>query len=518
MTNSSSGEGFRNLFGHACPNELYQGAGSEQATSRLMLRLAEYMKNQRRDRSGNATFPAGYTYLAQFAAHDLVHNPTRIPNLADHMRPRHDLRDQRLMLETLYGGGPGACPAIFRRESNSGQVRRSALRLLYVPDDKNCQRPSMKPEGHACPGAFRDLPRLIVDDGPGEEERTTYGDVLLADPRNDDHLIIAQLTVVFTLLHNLFDDLQRRNHPDRSARQRYLRASKATIFLYRRILFEDLLPKLLHPMISTVFEQCGFRLERDPDPRMTVEFAHAVFRAAHSMVRQSYDLNERLNAGIRRIVDQRSSTAPTRLPHRDKWLIAWSRFFDIDGRAPAQKARNISPTITDALYDNVLFRDDDQPTGGLLYADLRRGAFSGVRSVDSLIEKLIAANLPGAESLQRAHWEPALHRWLSNGMTSDDTSALTRDPPLILFVMQEATVAPHRSAFGLLGSAVVAETFYAARDKTRSFIEDDDETQRLVMEVFDTGPDALGIPNTMPSLITALAKKLGYTELTMPFI
>ena len=84
--------------------------------------------------------------------------------------------------------------------------------------------------------------------------------------------------------------------------------------------------------------------------------------------------------------------------------------------------------------------------------------------------------------------------------------------------MQEATVAPHRSAFGLLGSAVVAETFYAARDKTRSFIEDDDETQRLVMEVFDTGPDALGIPNTMPSLITALAKKLGYTELTMPFI
>ena len=522
---------FRNLFGPAQRHQRYRGTKGREETKQLLRRLTKFMDQQRSVLKG--TIPAGYTYLAQLATHDLVHNPTRIPNLYDGMRASQDLRNQRLMLETLYGGGPGACPAIYRRESDTGNAERTALRLLYIPDGEagDCfTAPHLKPGEDGLLGAYRDLPRIALDDGPVGTKFRAYGDALIADPRNDDHLIIAQLTVVFALLHNYLDEHQRAVHPDRSPRQRFLLSRKATIYIYRRILFEDLLPKLLEPTIRGAFHNDGFRLESDGDPRMTVEFAHAIFRAGHSMVRTLYDLNpKRRQQSVEELIVRRGTQTRAKIPHRDDWLIAWSQFFEVAGYPQPQKASGISPSLASPLHSDGLFGDEAHDFGGLLFADLLRGAFGGVRTVDSLIAKLKCVGVPGAASLGRANWQPLLEAWLTSSPANSDVVPLSpadvadhlQDPPLLLFVMLEAKAAAQAGSstgFGILGSAVVAETFYTARDRTRALIEDDERTRDFIEEVLGTDASDSDVPNSMPLLVSALAERLRYQNLKNPFV
>lgn len=531
--------GYRNLFGPAEPWEQYQGAGSEAATRKLLLRLTKSMR--RAGTTDESQIPAGYTYLAQLAAHDLVHNPTRVPNLFDGLTARHDLRAERLMLETLYGGGPVACPQLFHREHLLGNVDRSRLRLLYVYDEEqdgsaagaeNVRKTvaDMRTGKHDQAGAYRDLPRVVLDDGPSNQPSfTSHGDVLLADARNDDHLIIAQLTVIFALLHNLFDEYLR-SKKGLSGRERFIRARKATTYVYRRIIFLDLLPRLLHPFVLEAFRDRGFRLEQHSDSRMNVEFAHAAFRAGHSMVRAAYPLNEkRTRAPLAEILERRSIITPLKsVPHSGDWLVAWSRFFTFAGSDAPQMAARISPSVQQDLIDDLVFQDSQIGQGGLLYADLLRGAFSGLRSVDSLIEAMSAAGLPGYRALCRENWEPMLEHWLESRkqdsqLTAHDVACLLQDPPLLLFVMHEAMLGSPKHAFGLMGSVIVAETFFAIRDRTEHLIELDEATLRLVADLFgeskasDVGPLGAG-PADMPSLIKDLAQRLGYVDLTCPFI
>ena len=44
-------------------------------------------------------------------------------------------------------------------------------------------------------------------------------EALIADPRNDDHAIMSQLTALFALLHNGLIDLIRRGEPAAAANQ-----------------------------------------------------------------------------------------------------------------------------------------------------------------------------------------------------------------------------------------------------------------------------------------------------------
>src|ERR1700753_2386016 len=61
----------------------------------------------------NKDIPSGYTYLLQFVAHDLVETTVPFWAAAEAGVPSRNMRDQRLGLDTLYGGGPVACPIAF---------------------------------------------------------------------------------------------------------------------------------------------------------------------------------------------------------------------------------------------------------------------------------------------------------------------------------------------------------------------------------------------------------------------
>ena len=525
---------FRNIFGPAQPCELYAGGQIDDQTNKRLLRLAKSMARPLdavTGRDGEArlsSMPAGYTYLAQLAAHDLVHNPNRFPDLLDGHSPKTDLRTDRLMLETLFGGGPGICPRIFHRTTDRNGQKGGRLRLMFIGDELHheTQRSGMP----SSIGSYRDLPRVDVDDGPASGKGfNSYGDALLADQRNDDHLIIAQLTTLFALLHNAATDWLM-GKTDGTTRVTsgavFPTASKMTTLVYRRILFEDLLPQMLDERVREFYEKEG-PIEPIDDQRMSREFANAVFRAGHALVRPSYKLSElRINeeretAGLLEILKRTSARSPKgNLPHRGEWLINWSDFFPIDDRRPPQMAVKITPDVESTFVENKLFNAGaDGEGGGLMYMDLARGAFSKTRSVQSLVDILVCFKVPGSECLKPEIWREPMMKWLDarvgnepgKALESVDIIPLLDDPPLLFFTMMEPEFSGTNRVFGPLGSTIIAETFYAARKRTSELIEGDAELAGKAEAFFgEACKQRFDTPSSMPALIRFLAKYYGY--------
>src|SRR5437868_8329693 len=138
--NNESGR-FRTLFGPLAPGEAYQGLQTngqfDPERTRVMLeKLASRMAFGHRWKGSlpgatklddNPLIPSGYTYLAQLAAHDLSQAELPLPELGKgHVNDRN-LRQTRLLLDTIYGGGPSGTPSAYERpdpdEPLSGRLR-----------------------------------------------------------------------------------------------------------------------------------------------------------------------------------------------------------------------------------------------------------------------------------------------------------------------------------------------------------------------------------------------------------
>ena len=113
----------------------------------------------------NPAHTAGTTFFGQFIDHDLTFDTnSKLGTPTDPLTSPNG-RTPSLDLDSVYGGGPVACPA------------------LYDPAD-----PAKLLIGFG--GIFEDLPR------------TADGTAIIGDPRNDEHLIIAGLHCAFILFHN----------------------------------------------------------------------------------------------------------------------------------------------------------------------------------------------------------------------------------------------------------------------------------------------------------------------------
>ena len=153
-----------------------------------------------------------------------------------------------------------------------------------------------------APVQLRDIPRMPE---PAEDEkRDLLTDVAIPDPRNDDNPIIAQMAVLFHLLHQIvldeLKDAKKANSPADSVIDRFLCARAAVTLIYRHVIRNDLLEKTLNRDVYDFYNKSwpdiGF-LEKDAassngDDRFPLEFSHAAFRFGHAMVRQEYQFNK----------------------------------------------------------------------------------------------------------------------------------------------------------------------------------------------------------------------------------
>jgi Animal haem peroxidase len=153
----------------------------------------------------NPTHTAGTTFVGQFIDHDVTFDTSSTLGTATDPLTSPNGRTPTLDLDSIYGGGPAGSPTLY-------DTAHDPAKLLI-----------------GSGGAFEDLPRLAD------------GTAIIADPRNDENLVIAGLHCAFILFHNRAVDDARANGA-RSWQAAFAEARRLTTWHYHWLVLHEFLP------------------------------------------------------------------------------------------------------------------------------------------------------------------------------------------------------------------------------------------------------------------------------------
>jgi hypothetical protein len=493
--------GFRHFLGTPDPSQRFRAFGIDPLDSPAVLpqlrrlmhglsrRMDEHIKwpphgGGAAEYWENPLIPSGYTYLLQFVAHDLVHSAIPISVAGGLGGGTVNARRTPLRLETLFGSGPVGSPHIYALDAPNDD-RRTKLRLGRMRWKENEPR-------SGCP--FRDIARTRAENVTGIDRsvagvRVALTEALVADPRNDDHAVMSQLTALFALLHNaLIDVIRRQEHsigPNGqfgAAYKRFLCARGALTAIYHNVIRNDLMRRVLQPAIYSAYSGPVPHFIDHPesaerfstgDWEIPLEFSHGAFRFGHAMVRHEYRINDLSLHDLNNTLEKSSANDPVNMPLDETWMVQWSRFFEINGSKP-NYSRRIGPYLSDGLGNEQIFPAfDETERVGLLYRDLLGAGLAGMWSVDALVAEIGNRRphfIAGSRLLaDRAYRVDQLRTWLAaapayGSLTAEDIETLSNDPPLPFFVLFEAMQQPSNEGLclGPLGSILVAEVIFGA--------------------------------------------------------
>ncbi len=293
------------------------------------------------DTGNNPLIEAGYTYLGQFIDHDITFDPTSRLQRQNDPESLHNFRTPRYDLDSIYGAGPTGEPYLYQDDGVH-------LRIGTGED------------------GLPDLPRIDVDRA------------VIPDPRNDENLIIAQLTLAFMNYHNVVADVLAEKHTQLvcdpaewlARTQRVVRWHYQWLVVHEfltRICGEEVVDDVLgagnggsgtypvwtyadgsNPEQDATWVKPNLRFfEWRNSPYIPVEFAAAAFRSGHSMVRDDYAMSEETSGGddsgdelllFRRSDDEEDLSGFRRRPK--KTAIQWRRFFTFPDDSPEPRLKS----------------------------------------------------------------------------------------------------------------------------------------------------------------------------------
>jgi hypothetical protein len=380
-----------------------------------------------RNNRDNNTHTAGTTFMGQFMDHDMTFDLTS--RLAVPAAPEQspNSREPALELDSVYGGGPIADAELYER------VRRGTY-------------PSKFRLAHG--GLFEDLPR-------------NGNSAIIADPRNDENLMIAGLQTAFISFHNKAVDLVAKNEVKLvAARGRqeepdevYRQARRLTTWHYQWMILHEFLPLFVGQKMVDNILASGRKYYRPEVAQIPVEFQGAAFRFGHSMVRPSYRANFTSLDGqpfFGMIFDpsQENSRDPDdlrggfRAPRR---FIGWQTFFDFGDE-------NVKPNkLIDTKISTPLF---DLPLATI--ATLTPPAEPPTALPQRNLLRHITWQLPSGQQIARHMKVPAL----SSGdlrELKDFGNNLDQSTPLWYYVLKEAEVMEKGLHLGPVGGRIVGE-------------------------------------------------------------
>jgi Animal haem peroxidase len=349
---------------------------------------------------------AGWPFFGQLIAHDITADRSPLAHQAAGERTEN-FRTPRANLEAIYGDGPVGHPFLYRRDDPA--------KLLLGLNDA---------------GEEADLPR------------NSEGIALIGDPRNDVHIFVSQLHVAMLRLHNCVVD-HLRGHAGVPESAIFEEAQRTVSWLYQWVIVNDYLPRLVGAELVAEIETEGPRHYRpDGSPRIPLEFADAAFRYGHSQVRDEYELCSR--SGRLRMFPDLLGFAPV---PRER-AVEWDRFFDVPGRARAQRAKLIDCKLVRsliALPHAITGEVEVDAHRSLAGRDLQRGHAYGI---------------PSGETVARAMGETPLtpeETGLGSAGWADET-------PLWLYVLSEAEHRGDGERLGPVGGRIVAEVLIGIID------------------------------------------------------
>jgi hypothetical protein len=465
------------------------GPQGAPASTELVTAMSEAITAVAPDHDGE--IPAGFTYLGQFADHDLTMDKTQAALGSDvTVDQLIQGRSPALDLDSLYGRGPSDDPQFYTDGLHLKMGRTAALQDFLPAFD-----------GH-------DLPR--------DPQQAT---ALIPDVRNDENLVVAQTHLAFIRLHNrVVDTITPGPTPTT-----FETAREHVVKHYQWMLRTDYLPRIVDPgIVEDVFTngRTLFEVPVAPGdaPTMPIEFSVAAFRLGHSMVRDSYNWNRFFDngGGFLSLLFGFSGTSGFLSgsdPLPSNWIADFRRLYDFaeagrpDLVVPMGKfnhARNIDTRLTDplaALPPGSFGPPDAQVPpiqANLAFRNLARGNMVKLASgqqmaaragVTALTEDEIVAGDGGVDF---------------TGLASGLRNELASKTPLWTYILREAEL--NNGRLTGVGGRIVAEVFHRAMEGS---------THSIVREPHwrpDLGPD----PHTFRMVDLLLFAFEGRSDLLNP--
>src|ERR671911_18153 len=359
---------------------------------------------------------AGFTFIGQFIDHDITLDTTPLDQQLADPDATVNFRTARYDLDSVYGRGAAQDPQ------------------FYDPadPDKLLLRPNVN--------GVLDVPR----DGDGR--------AIIADPRNDENLIIVQFHKAVIQFHNKLVDYAR----SQGMRKEWVfeTARRLTRWHYQWAVIHDFLPRFVGETLvgptGTVYKEVAGKppvinvryykpTNKDGRPFMPVEFAVAAYRFAHSIIRPFYIISA---SGVVNIFGPEGGfNLNGGRPIPSDLAIDWKNILPVDPNFPARPPRKIDTKLSlplTTLPGSAVPPPD--PTIHLAIRNTIRGKRVG---------------LPSGQQVARAMRAPVL---------SNSTLGLSNDPgwkseaPLWFYILKEAELAPYNGErLGPVGGRIVAE-------------------------------------------------------------
>jgi hypothetical protein len=350
---------FPHLPVHRPPDELLEHLGEPDGP------MSERKSLWADDSYDSPNHAAGYTFFAQFLFHDLTYELVRRLSTE---RPPTIVQGgpSSLRLHTLYGPGPEMAPHLYTfydQEYFSGC-------LLDAPT-----------------GTEQDLPR------------NRQGRALIADPRNDENVVLSQLHLGMIRFHNAVVDHLAGSGDSGTAL--FNEAQRQVRWHYQWALVNDFLPKVVGP--DRVEDALGRDASRHDDVQgLPLEVAQGVLRYVYSQVRLQYQLNDDANVALLpadehddTLLRHRSQSIPPRL------TVDWGRFFDLDD-GPTQPSKLIDTKITPAFLNLPLVEDPRPARRSVVVRFFLQGKRAGLPSGEDVARALGAPpRLPNTSALRK---------------------------------------------------------------------------------------------------------------------
>ena len=391
----------------------------------------------------NPNMTAGVTFFGQFLDHDLT-LALKAPILENtHPRQTTNFRTAEFDLDSVYGDGPAGSPELY--DTSSGDIK---FKVEAIPGSEQVSRK----------GAQRfDLPRDVNNNA------------IIADSRNDEHLVLSQFHLAMLMFHNAVVDRLRADpaNATRSAHDIFKEAQQQVRWHYQWIVLNEFLPLTIGqdrvndivrtgPRFYRVADRTQDNFFRSPrrEPLIPVEFAVAAYRFGHSQIRPSYRLNFGPDNGQPFFAfifddsvdpndpDPKDMRGGKRAPRR---FVDWQTFFKFDD-VNFRPNKKIDSKLSTPM---MLLPGSRGPAPGL--------PNDGIQSLASRnLMRHVNFGVPSGQAIARVMGM----RPLTPAQLSELAPfGMDKSTPLWYYILKEAEVLEDGLRMGPVGSRIVGEVF-----------------------------------------------------------
>jgi hypothetical protein len=369
----------------------------------------------------NNAIPSGFTFLGQFIDHDLTMDREVLGNQIADPDGAVNFRSPTLNLDSVYN--------------------------------------PIQPDGVSI-GATRDGAKILLKpnvNGVLDLPRNADGTAQIADPRNEENLLICQLHIAVVRFHNRLVELGKT----------FEEARQLTTWHYQWVVMTDFLPRIIgQARLDTVLEikkgekpkvKTKFYKPNNQNKLFTpLEFAMAAFRFGHTQVRNNYNPNLQIRVAIQQPVAGDGNLNGFR-PIPATHVMDFRNFFLFPDspNPPVPPLFNSTRRMDAVLSPNLL----NLPVESLPNATTRTSL--PARN----LERGVQVGLPSGQAVARALGLPVLaNAQLAPGAAVLADPGFAGECPLWFYLLAESAVTEGGERLGAVGGTIIAETLTALMD------------------------------------------------------